>query len=122
SHMQCSPWLFFFSSRRRHTSFSRDWSSDVCSSDLVMAQWWFDQFTGPEEIGLSEFITQVENGEFEKVELLARSNQVYGRVDGSRLPPDGFEFSASYPDGYEGELTELLRNSGTPIETDPQPP
>src|SRR5215475_13339191 len=25
--------LFFFSSRRRHTRFSRDWSSDVCSSD-----------------------------------------------------------------------------------------
>src|SRR5690606_40530803 len=24
----------FFSSRRRHTRFSRDWSSDVCSSDL----------------------------------------------------------------------------------------
>src|SRR5690606_39853388 len=27
--------FFFFSSRRRHTRFSRDWSSDVCSSDLV---------------------------------------------------------------------------------------
>src|SRR5690606_39577416 len=26
--------MFFFSSRRRHTIFSRDWSSDVCSSDL----------------------------------------------------------------------------------------
>src|SRR2546429_6327407 len=26
---------FFFSSRRRHTRCSRDWSSDVCSSDLV---------------------------------------------------------------------------------------
>src|SRR5207247_3301718 len=26
--------LFFFSSRRRHTSSTRDWSSDVCSSDL----------------------------------------------------------------------------------------
>src|SRR5690606_40802423 len=25
----------FFSSRRRHTRFSRDWSSDVCSSDLM---------------------------------------------------------------------------------------
>src|SRR5690606_41088377 len=25
---------FFFPSRSRHTSFSRDWSSDVCSSDL----------------------------------------------------------------------------------------
>src|SRR5690606_39954994 len=28
---------FFFSSRRRHTRFSRDWSSDVCSSDLGAA-------------------------------------------------------------------------------------
>src|SRR5256884_7329971 len=27
--------LFFFSSRRRHTRCSRDWSSDVCSSDLI---------------------------------------------------------------------------------------
>src|SRR5690606_40363882 len=29
--------VFFFSSRRRHTRFSRDWSSDVCSSDLSLA-------------------------------------------------------------------------------------
>src|SRR3989449_8308656 len=27
--------FFFFSSRRRHTRCSRDWSSDVCSSDLI---------------------------------------------------------------------------------------
>src|SRR5207245_6658979 len=27
--------LFFFSSRRRHTRCYRDWSSDVCSSDLI---------------------------------------------------------------------------------------
>src|SRR5207245_5369030 len=27
--------LFFFSSRRRHTRCYRDWSSDVCSSDLT---------------------------------------------------------------------------------------
>src|SRR5207253_7371055 len=26
--------IFFFSSRRRHTRWPRDWSSDVCSSDL----------------------------------------------------------------------------------------
>ena len=26
---------FFFSSRRRHTRFTSDWSSDVCSSDLI---------------------------------------------------------------------------------------
>src|SRR5205809_3644683 len=29
---------FFFSSRRRHTRCSRDWSSDVCSSDLKIAR------------------------------------------------------------------------------------
>src|SRR5256884_5442846 len=29
--------FFFFSSRRRHTRCSRDWSSDVCSSDLITA-------------------------------------------------------------------------------------
>src|SRR5690606_12363852 len=36
---------FFFSSRRRHTSFSRDWSSDVCSSDLAV---------------MTEFLTKLE--------------------------------------------------------------
>src|SRR2546430_4980894 len=29
--------FFFFSSRRRHTRFDCDWSSDVCSSDLLSA-------------------------------------------------------------------------------------
>src|SRR5690349_24871172 len=32
--------IFFFSSRRRHTISLRDWSSDVCSSDLSSAAGW----------------------------------------------------------------------------------
>src|SRR3712207_7165884 len=45
--------LFFFSSRRRHTRYWRDWSSDVCSSDLnaspnVLAQ----RLRGLEEAGI----------------------------------------------------------------------
>src|SRR2546429_8961366 len=32
--------FFFFSSRRRHTRCSRDWSSDVCSSDLDVNGLW----------------------------------------------------------------------------------
>src|SRR2546430_12918877 len=39
--------LFFFSSRRRHTSFDCDWSSDVCSSDLMhgnVAEFCVDQY------------------------------------------------------------------------------
>src|SRR5439155_5238297 len=34
---QVSARVFFFSSRRRHTRWPRDWSSDVCSSDLADA-------------------------------------------------------------------------------------
>src|SRR5256885_5026320 len=30
--------FFFFSSRRRHTRLQGDWSSDVCSSDLLLGQ------------------------------------------------------------------------------------
>src|SRR5256885_7079180 len=36
--------FFFFSSRRRHTRLQGDWSSDVCSSDLIVtgtADWWW---------------------------------------------------------------------------------
>src|SRR3712207_7123471 len=33
----CGLICFFFSSRRRHTRYWRDWSSDVCSSDLLTA-------------------------------------------------------------------------------------
>src|SRR6266849_10020731 len=40
--------LFFFSSRRRHTRSTRDWSSDVCSSDLPAA---FCQFVPAPGLG-----------------------------------------------------------------------
>src|SRR5215203_6552179 len=36
-HVEEQSWsFFFFSSRRRHTRYWRDWGSDVCSSDLVL--------------------------------------------------------------------------------------
>src|SRR2546430_7334705 len=34
-HSEDVVFFFFFSSRRRHTRFDCDWSSDVCSSDLL---------------------------------------------------------------------------------------
>src|SRR5256884_2087385 len=36
--------FFFFSSRRRHTRCSRDWSSDVCSSDLARTMRHLDEY------------------------------------------------------------------------------
>src|SRR2546422_7517350 len=41
-------YIFFFSSRRRHTRCSRDWSSDVCSSDLRQPK---DQLSDPVRLG-----------------------------------------------------------------------
>src|SRR5256885_10609956 len=40
---------FFFSSRRRHTRLQGDWSSDVCSSDLVLINAAVDSRTGIDE-------------------------------------------------------------------------
>src|SRR6266536_5355554 len=34
-NVRAQSFFFFFSSRRRHTRSTRDWSSDVCSSDLA---------------------------------------------------------------------------------------
>src|SRR5256884_6539072 len=45
---------FFFSSRRRHTRCSRDWSSDVCSSDLwkrVPGRWAMELTAAPLALG-----------------------------------------------------------------------
>src|SRR5260370_32333392 len=36
--------FFFFSSRRRHTRFKCDWSSDVCSSDLTVTMYSFASY------------------------------------------------------------------------------
>src|SRR5690606_40772078 len=44
---------FFFSSRRRHTRFSRDWSSDVCSSDLYLD-------TQPLAVEVVQYVEQAE--------------------------------------------------------------
>src|SRR5690606_41109156 len=58
--------LFFFSSRRRHTRFSRDWSSDVCSSDLLCM---VTTFPAPMLAANSEGLTGTE--------LLALCNSTY---------------------------------------------
>src|SRR5690606_39289949 len=45
--------IFSFSSRRRHTRFSRDWSSDVCSSDLWQVEFRTDPAKGQAVQGMT---------------------------------------------------------------------
>jgi cell division protease FtsH len=88
----------------------------------VVVQRWFDQISQPEEITLTEFIGSLEAGEIEAVTLLERSN----RVQGTFVEPPETEapvhFTATYPEGFEGDLTQQIIATGVPLETDSEPP
>src|SRR5690348_17624138 len=60
--------MFFFSSRRRHTRWTGDWSSDVCSSDL-------DRLTGTVVTGGLEYELTLDNGvvEYQSINVLETS-------------------------------------------------
>src|SRR2546429_5539750 len=57
--------IFFFSSRRRHTRCSRDWSSDVCSSDLrrgtgdARSSWLIHSVARQAEIGVVQHVEEL---------------------------------------------------------------
>src|SRR6266700_6295725 len=62
--------VFFFSSIRRHTRFSRDWSSDVCSSDLD------DQSGKYEAVDVPEHLRETEKTLHDRlVEMVAETNE-----------------------------------------------
>src|SRR3989442_996101 len=67
--------LFFFSSRRRHTRCGRDWSSDVCSSDLLnSAQMREADRRTIEEIGIPSLVLMENAGR----QVVAAMEAMYG--------------------------------------------
>src|SRR2546430_12974326 len=65
-------WLmkfFFFSSRRRHTRFDCDWSSDVCSSDLYTVA---GEFIDSADAGVCEFARRASAGSGDDVSLAVK--------------------------------------------------
>src|SRR5690606_41060790 len=86
----------FFSGRRRHTRFSRDWSSDVCSSDLRMA--------GPEDPGLDQLI-ELANPRLSRIQPRAlergRMAQVAGLGPNVKHPPTPEIGTAAMPERSE---------------------
>src|SRR2546422_6976396 len=97
--------FFFFSSRRRHTRCSRDWSSDVCSSDLVVL---LEEITEAEREGLVRWGAKggadVLTGEgwalvgapASRLAPLARPDRLPPGLE--RLAPELGRFLASYAD------------------------
>src|SRR5207245_7756749 len=79
--------IFFFSSRRRHTRCYRDWSSDVCSSDLAVC------LGGPDEqskaqalehsvmnVNASERVGRLEEGIVILRKLFAEKNVAHAEI------------------------------------------
>jgi cell division protease FtsH len=87
----------------------------------IMFSWWFDQVAGPEEIPISQFVENIEDGEYEEVVLLARSRRAQGRTVGTEGEPGTFDQVASYVEGFETDLTATLKASGTEWDVDEEP-
>ena len=85
----------------------------------ILAQWWFDQVQGPEVVELSQFIDNVEAGDYAEVEMLARSNELQGRLTGSTLPDEAFDQVSSYPEGAEGDLVDRDPRVGHAVQLGP---
>jgi cell division protease FtsH len=72
--------------------------------------------SAPEEITLNELQDEARGGGIKAVLILQKSNVVEGtRVDGST-------FETTYPDDYEGDLTQLLLDNGVTVESDVEAP
>src|SRR5260370_14746154 len=84
--MDMKVFYFFFSSRRRHTRFKCDWSSDVCSSDLDalrlrLDELAVDQMDGP-QVWLQELLNWHPTDTPEHVrDLVARYRAFGGFMD-----------------------------------------
>src|SRR5690606_41097438 len=89
--------FFFFSSRRRHTRFSRDWSSDVCSSDLQHRR--SHPMTQPIYSAPIELAQPVKRGHTEVKEIALR-RPGSGELRGLKLA-----------DLVQGDVTEIGRAS-----------
>lgn len=87
----------------------------------ILFSWWFDQVAGPEEIPISEFVQNIEDGEYEEVVLLARSRRAQARTVGSEAEPGAFDQVATYVEGFETELTAKLETTNTEWDVDEEP-
>src|SRR5690606_37658222 len=112
--------FFFFSSRRRHTRFSRDWSSDVCSSDLY--KYIFNDsevkfaFVSDEELYKkissikSEVPSLVSIYTFDKVNGAPNLNEI---LDLGSDPANQHEVSAVKKQVKPDDLVTIIYTSGT---------
>ena len=120
--------LFFFSSRRRHTRLVRDWSSDVCSSDLASpnSEGWlnFEEAINPlyvdsllelkEKVlsrALGDSVERLNENEWRKVKNIFGSYQTwFENKQGAKVEKLGQDQLRSYLEGsYQEQASELIK-------------
>src|SRR6266568_7833056 len=106
--------FFFFSSRRRHTRWNCDWSSDVCSSDLL-ARWVAEDRLAALEFGREWPALDVKEGDADMGGHAFRWRQETGATPVARLRR--VEVSVFLP-GADSPLAKL---TGFVEQTGPQP-
>src|SRR5205085_2835290 len=101
--------MFFFSSRRRHTRFDCDWSSDVCSSDLTKGVPWSpmriaeQNRTEPDRKGRAEIDGKIEPAKNAREQVLVRFAELVAdvcrdaRLDPARTGSDEDQAYCQYP-------------------------
>lgn len=88
----------------------------------ILAQWWMDQVAGPEELPISEFVANIEAGEYEEVTLGRNTQQARARLVDTEAPEGSYDHVANYVEGFEAQLTEILDRNQVAWSTDPEPP
>jgi len=88
----------------------------------ILFSWWFEQVSGPEEINISDFVVNIEDGEYIEVVLGENTKSAQGRRVDSTAEEGTFDDVANYVEGFETELTATLERTETSWSTDPEPP
>ncbi|HXV73026.1 MAG TPA: ATP-dependent zinc metalloprotease FtsH [Acidimicrobiia bacterium] len=87
----------------------------------ILFSWWFDQVAGPEEIPISEFVENVEAGEYSQVVVLARSHRAQARFETNSAEDAAFDHVAAYVEGFESQLTEIIIANDIELDVDEEP-
>ncbi len=78
--------------------------------------------TAPSVLTLDELEQHITAGQVVEVTIKQKSNQVNGELRAGVLPGGETRFKSSYPDGYEGDLTQELLAANVSVEADAENP